>query len=367
MGAVDAAAQAPNTHDAVPLADGYFWMLTTTKPLLKHLVEMTGHRDHTRLAVSVICAVREMSPGCEVRVLELIRLGNDTHVRPKAWSVGEVVQSIDDPQHMDVKIQLLSEFPVLVDCIRDRLESVQISDGPRGHELWLPVWLQDQVVACLELHQDQALAPEMLNVILGIFHVFRNYQSLLNYSERDALTGLFNRKTFDAEFARPWPVRPGSEQAQDVQPRENWLGIVDIDHFKQVNDRFGHPYGDEVLILVANLLRTSFRAQDQIFRFGGEEFVILLRAVTQHYAGYIFDRFRAAVEEHDFPQVGRVTVSVGFVCARDASSVEILGHADQALYYAKQHGRNQVGDFQDLVARGELEATVKTNDFVDMF
>ena len=73
---------------------------------------------------------------------------------------------------------------------------------------------------------------------------------------------------------------------------QNWLAVVDIDHFKLVNDRFGHLYGDEVLILVANILRSSFRNQDRIFRFGGEEFVVLLRAATLENARQGFDRFR---------------------------------------------------------------------------
>src|SRR5213076_2390666 len=95
--------------------------------------------------------------------------------------------------------------------------------------------------------------------------------------------------------------------------KEQWLAVVDIDHFKRVNDKFGHLYGDEVLILIANLLQSSFRAHDRVFRFGGEEFVVLLRSTTLDNARKIIDRFRVNVEAYVFPQVGTVTVSVGFV------------------------------------------------------
>ena len=156
------------------------------------------------------------------------------------------------------------------------------------------------------------------------------------------------------------------EVSPTSEPVQNWLAVVDIDHFKQVNDRFGHLYGDEVLILVANILRSSFRSHDRIFRFGGEEFVVLLRNTTLSKAHKVFNRFREAVQEYHFPQVGNVTVSLGFVGTSRGSPVEILGQADQALYYAKEHGRNQVCFYEDLVATGAL-ATKVANDDVELF
>jgi len=121
-----------------------------------------------------------------------------------------------------------------------------------------------------------------------------------------------------------------------------------------------------VLILVANLLRSSFRSQDRVFRFGGEEFVVLLRSTTLEDARKIFERFRANVEQHDFPQVGTVTVSVGFASISSESPVVILGHADQALYYAKANGRNRVCFYDELVKSGQLHSEV-SNDTVEFF
>ena len=211
------------------------------------------------------------------------------------------------------------------------------------HVLWLPVWMQDKVNTCLEITQSRPFSAHKLEVLKGVFQVYQNYQSLLDYSERDALTGLFNRKTFDEQFSRhamnglassrsgvqAEPLVP-EEGSSCGEPVQQWLAVVDIDHFKQVNDRFGHLYGDEVLILIANILRSSFRSHDRIFRFGGEEFVVLLRSTTLSTAHRVFNRFRLAVQEYHFPQVGQVTVSVGFVSTVRGSPVEILGQADQA-------------------------------------
>jgi GGDEF domain-containing protein len=158
-----------------------------------------------------------------------------------------------------------------------------------------------------------------------VFQVYQNYQSLLDYSERDALTGLFNRKTFDEQFAAQRPARPWQQQAPErgarisaevsptSEPVQNGWRWWTSTTSSMVNDRFGHLYGDEVLILVANILRSSFRSHDRIFRFGGEEFVVLLRSTTLSKAHKVFNRFREAVQEYHFPQVGHVTVSLGFV------------------------------------------------------
>jgi diguanylate cyclase (GGDEF)-like protein len=176
---------------------------------------------------------------------------------------------------------------------------------------------------------------------------------------------LLNRKTFDARFARMTPQRvaprhltlPGQpERRHSEEARESWLAVIDIDHFKKINDRFGHVYGDEVLILLANILKSSFRANEKIFRFGGEEFVVLLRSATLEHATMAFERFRRAIEQHDFPQVGRVTISLGFVSISSDTPVAVLGHADQALYYAKEHGRNQIQLYDRLVAENLLQA-----------
>lgn len=346
------------------------------KPILQNLIEMTGHRDHLRLEVSVLSSLQQISGVTEVRALELFQLGGVPYVRPRTWVENGQLVSTDSEAAADPRREPLAQYPDLQNCVDHRGEHAVVKAAPGRHVLWLPVWLQDKVSTCLEVTQARAFTPHNLDVLRGVFQVYQNYQSLLDYSERDALTGLFNRKTFDEQFARqaaqasihtlslverePDPHEPAEE------PLQQWLAVVDIDHFKQVNDRFGHLYGDEVLILIANILRNSFRSHDRVFRFGGEEFVVLLRSTTLATAHKVFNRFRLAVQEYDFPQVGRVTVSLGFVSTGSGMPVEILGQADQALYYAKEHGRNQVCFYDDLIARGELQTKV-TNDDIELF
>ena len=339
-------------------------------PILQHLVEITGHRDQDRLEVSVVSAMRHLVNIRRVRKLELVNAAEGRLIRP--------VLLLDDGQPVTADrrspsfndLESFSDFPELDQAIEHRLNSAERrEDG--SYLLWLPVRLQDKVVSVLELCNDVPYNPQALDVVYGIAEVYRNYQSLLDYSERDALTGLLNRKTFDEQFSRYSQTEVQSRGTQTADhaspPEQHWLGVVDIDHFKLVNDRFGHLYGDEVLILVTNLLRSSFRTHDRIFRFGGEEFVVLLGAVTLEDAHRIFNRFRTNIAQHMFPQVGSVTVTVGFTGTAGCSSVEVLGHADQALYYGKQHGRDQVQHYESLVASGKLESSTLAKNDVELF
>ena len=349
------------------------------KPILQNLVEMTGHRDHLRLEVSVLSTLQKLSATTEVRALEVFTDDGATHVRPRTWVQDGDLVSTDSEAASDPQREPLHNYPALRQCIEKHDIRATASMDKGRYTLWLPVWMHDKVSTCLEITQSRPFSAHKLDVIQGIFHVYQNYQSLLDYSERDALTGLLNRKTFDEQFSRSTTesrtrrMRPsttglaGDEDASCCEPPvEQWLAVVDVDHFKQVNDRFGHLYGDEVLILIANILRSSFRSHDRIFRFGGEEFVVLLRATSLATAHKVFNRFRLAVQEYPFPQVGQVTVSLGFVSTSRGAPVEILGQADQALYYAKENGRNQVCFYDELIASGQLKTKV-ANDDVELF
>jgi diguanylate cyclase (GGDEF)-like protein len=139
--------------------------------------------------------------------------------------------------------------------------------------------------------------------------------------------------------------------------------VVDIDHFKRVNDSHGHLIGDEVLLLVAQLMRQTFRHGDRIYRFGGEEFVVLLRCPQAQSARVAFERLRLRIGAHDFPQVGQLTVSIGYTAVdADDTPSAAFERADLAVYEAKNAGRNRTVAHADLnlqpsdeAPRGELE------------
>lgn len=172
--------------------------------------------------------------------------------------------------------------------------------------------------------------------------------ALVDLSSRDALTGLANRRAFELALAREI-----DRVARSGEPA--LLLALDIDYFKRVNDTHGHLIGDEVLLLVARLMRESFRLDDQLYRFGGEEFVALLRCGDPQQAGTAFERMRQCVQSHAFPRVGSISVSIGFTEVRPGDTPNAaFERADQAVYHAKQNGRNQVHDHAALVAAGLL-------------
>lgn len=156
-------------------------------------------------------------------------------------------------------------------------------------------------------------------------------------ARRDALTGLQNRLSANerlrTEFLRM--KRTGHPYT---------ALLMDIDHFKRVNDTYGHETGDQVLQSVAEILQGSIRATDFVARFGGEEFLVLLPETGAEGALTIAEKIRAAVAEQDFPGVKRVTISVGGACAssEDTNEDEAVRRADAALYEVKEHGRNRV-------------------------
>lgn len=235
-----------------------------------------------------------------------------------------------------------------------------------------------QVPGCLnllEFSSAKALSEETLGTLQGIARLYQNFEGLLDYGEKDALTELLNRKTFDGAFFKATILHTPPEADVPVDRRivhaqdSYWLAVLDIDFFKRVNDNYGHLIGDEVLLLMARLMRAHFRFQDQLYRFGGEEFVILMRCASHEDAAGALERFRSTVEAYAFPQVGKITVSIGFAALRkDDTPGGAFDRADKAVYYAKGHGRNQVCSYQKLVDIGELveEPTVESND-VDFF
>jgi diguanylate cyclase (GGDEF)-like protein len=236
-----------------------------------------------------------------------------------------------------------------------------------------PVGLGGRRRGVLELIAEKPLDGEARRFIGGVLQIYRNQLALLDYGERDTLTGLLNRKTFDEAFGKclldSGPAAPAGagDRRAPHDDSASWLGVIDIDHFKRVNDRHGHLIGDEVLLLVAGLLRAAFRHGDRLYRFGGEEFVVLLHADARERAALAFERFREALEAHAFPQVGRVTASAGFTRVRAFDTANAaFDRADRAVYHAKQIGRNRVCCHEVLCDAGVLEPGARSGE-IELF
>jgi diguanylate cyclase (GGDEF)-like protein len=159
---------------------------------------------------------------------------------------------------------------------------------------------------------------------------------------RDPMTGCYNRRSFFEQFETLW-----KSSGRYGHPLSCLM--VDVDHFKSINDRFGHGVGDDVLKGVAGALLATSRDTDFVCRYGGEEFCILLPHVDIAGAKLAGERFRLAIAALEFPNLN-VTASIG--CADRSSGAEkegvMLEQADQALYHAKRNGRNQVVRFDQV-------------------
>ena len=152
----------------------------------------------------------------------------------------------------------------------------------------------------------------------------------------DSLTGLGNRRRLEQTLARVLAESGGDEPVA--------VTMIDIDHFKSYNDTFGHPAGDEALRRVATLVAAAVRSEDAVFRYGGEELVVVLPGASLPDALVVAERARAAVALHGaLAEAGReITISAGVAAAAGGSAAELIAAADAALYHAKHSGRNRV-------------------------
>ncbi|HGX91782.1 MAG TPA: GGDEF domain-containing protein [Candidatus Tenderia sp.] len=277
----------------------------------------------------------------------------------------------------------LREMPHFQKCFDTAATYVTFPDDneEKTHCLHPILNRRDEVVGFLEIY-GAPLPRADEHLLFGMLQIYRNYLRILEESEIDTLTGLLNRRTFDRKLIQmltepnTQEISDQSEAKTDKPKRrnppvseQNWMAVMDIDFFKKINDQYGHLYGDEVLILLANIMRKCFRHYDKLFRFGGEEFIIILKSTDAQGANQALSRFRKQVEQHEFPQVGKVTISIGYAeITKGGLPTQILGKADEALYYAKRNGRNQVCNYEALVTSGQIKcASVESSNDIELF
>ncbi len=245
-------------------------------------------------------------------------------------------------------------------------ENVRLLSRPctrkSGEELAIayPLFGDNELCGYFVFRRDHDVSPSEDTMIRGVLEVFSNYYTLLDASMRDRLTGLLNRHALENSFDRLWTVlgRParyteGTQGRRGSQANHYWLAVIDIDHFKQINDSFGHMVGDEMLLLAARLMCNTFRNSDLLYRYGGEEFIAIISADDEGAARNVFERVRKAIEAHYFPRIEKMTISIGYCAANtDFLPQEVLGRADRSLYEAKRQGRNRVCEYEELVRAG---------------
>jgi diguanylate cyclase (GGDEF)-like protein len=339
--------------------------------LVDHLADLTGFRDRDVMDVTLVTTLRELLRPQALGIYRSVGEPGDERWLTRARVTQNDAVPTADPAWPPVDcLPRLADHPARHEAFTH--QRVVIRVAPQ-HLCVFPLSTEREVFGVLEIETDAPLDTKALRLVASVLRLYRNFHSLLDYSERDTLTGLLNRKTFDESFLKATAgptavVADGSDARQAADANVScWLGMIDIDHFKRVNDDFGHLIGDEVLLLLARLIRSSFRSHDQLYRFGGEEFVVLMRCGTDVAAAQAFERLRQNTERYAFPQIGRITVSVGFTRVEPGDTPSgAFERADKAVYFAKGHGRNQVQSHADLVARGELVVDQKDSD-VELF
>lgn len=245
------------------------------------------------------------------------------------------------------------ELPVFSASVRLRGESLLV----------LPLLVKDEVVGTFTVAAKRAGAfptdrREMLGVIANQVAISlqnaRMFEALEEQATTDGLTGLVNHRTFQERFS----AMLGRAERHNFAVS---LILTDIDHFKKINDNFGHPTGDEVLRRVAAILGASARKIDIVARYGGEEFALVLEATDRAGAHNLAERVRMEVAQQTFQSAKgpfRATLSLGVASYPEdgAEKADIIARADQALYSAKHGGRNRTTCFSEIEKPKPLKA-----------
>jgi len=340
--------------------------MPNTPHLLDQLVSLTGIRDLELLEVSLL---KTLNAFIEPAGLSLYKVSGRGEVRSQVVYRPAKCEVIRDD--FDVPAELQALFHASREG-KDKTTQIPVAEGV----LNVVTVLESRATTTFLVFNTRGEVDTLnARTIEGMLQIYRNFCQLLQESQTDALTGLANRKTFDECFSRVYELQPFESDTQvDVEKRKPvnattfWMAMIDIDHFKSVNDRFGHLYGDEVLILMAHLLKNALRNDDLVFRFGGEEFVLMIRCQNRDEATGLLERLRKSVENQNIPQVGKVTISIGAIeMTRNTFAGTLLDYADKALYFSKQNGRNRVTFFEDMERDGLATRELPPSENLDFF
>ncbi len=264
-----------------------------------------------------------------------------------------------EPDDDDKRTGLLGDIEALGVRLRGRIKTY-VHDGSSGADetdtrpvAAVPVIYHDRTMGVLMVTSDD---PQRLwqdnevmllrtvadQVAVAVNHA-RLFQQMQHQALTDGLTGCFNRRFFEIQLERD--LHLATRMRQPVS-----LILLDIDHFKRVNDTHGHDAGDAALRILAGALREEVRGVDTAARYGGEEFAIILPQAGPEGALVVAERLRSRIERTEVPGVGCITASLGVATfPLDASSRELLvTSADRALYQAKRSGRNKVCSTADV-------------------
>lgn len=279
---------------------------------------------------SLLAAIRSVTHGASARVLLLNEEGSALRATATRGDAFE-----RDDEEIEFGVGLAGEAAA----------TARPAMAETGIAAALPMIVGGRVVGVVEMRRTDGMScnPEtlgMLELLSGhagtAIEAARLHEGTVELGHTDALTRLSNRRRFDQELAEALEAADGASVA---------LVMMDLDHFKEVNDRFGHPKGDEVLEEVGTLLTEHVRDGDAAYRFGGEEFAVIMRGGTTYTAVALAERVRKKIQERFRARASlpAVTASFGVAAVPDvgATATDLIEAADAALYEAKANGRNR--------------------------
>lgn len=362
-------ASAAPPDDLLPLQS-----CSTGCSVVEAVTNLTGARERDPLEATLAIEIYSLLEIRNLKLLRAIEQAGAIHLVDRLRLDGDGLR-----QAQDNEPRAIHSLASRDDWARAvMLEAAIQTTTPAGAVQVFPLLSDTGLAGLLEVETTAPMTGLQMQIVSGLAAVFRNQLSLLVDSHSDTLTGLLNRKTFDTGFMRLLDRNPLEQSGPDLiwhrrrrpggEGQYHWLAIADIDHFKRINDRFGHLYGDEVLLLMTRIMRNVFRSRDKLFRFGGEEFVILLDRTEPENAERVFERFRLAVAGFDFPQIGQLTISIGYTrINNDDAPSSAIERADEALYFAKGNGRNQTFAHETLAALGRVPDKVSHAGDIELF
>ena len=342
-------------NDADPLLISY----------LDAIVALTCQREANGLTASLIDSLCQHVQAERFRLLAVSDLGQNDGI--DADDLQETfVRDWLEPLSVPVPV---SQDGDLLACARTKGRISRNLPVAGSRRLILPILSANTLTAMLVIEGMREVGGED-DVLARLMQIFSNQLYLLSRNEIDGLTGLYNRQAFDVRIKHLVLSAGQQDRRAPVTQAcpQNCLALLDIDHFKMVNDKYGHLYGDEVLVQFSRLMSHAFRHQDMMFRYGGEEFAVVLVGITSESAVSVLESFRRSLESYEFPQIGCKTVSIGVANIAHGESVDtVINRADKALYYVKRHGRNQVCCYETLVKEGRLAPVQVATGDIELF
>ncbi|HEY9052354.1 MAG TPA: GGDEF domain-containing protein [Gammaproteobacteria bacterium] len=263
---------------------------------------------------------------------------------------------------LSMRLQISLEVDWLIDQFMQYLHTYLLFDGyqyslsavqknitqgrQQGHQCSYNLSIENDQLGELIIYRGRKYSESELvlleNLLCSLLYPLRNairFQQATQQAHTDSLTGVNNRSTFECALKREMSLAERNKQSFS-------LLMIDIDHFKKVNDNFGHSAGDEVLKKVATTIQQCIRNTDLLFRYGGEEFVVILNNSDCDAAHEVADRVLDSINATEIDYMGQslsVSVSIGLACLKQNDTGKtIFDRADKALYSAKNDGRNQV-------------------------